>query len=362
LWREVYYPFGMGMPGRGYKAGTAYRYGFNGQERSSEISSNSFTAEFWEYDARLGRRWNIDPQGKFWESSYLCFSGNPILYTDIKGNTAKSSHQSGPGPGVWDQLSKELRGIQKFIDKIREPIQKTREKTAEAIDNAAQAALTATAYSKNRDLLLFDLLGVEPTEEYKQEIFNTDYEKSVGILLYEFANGTINTQRTFYYDKSKPNSFSTKYISGYVTEDLVSGLYKQVAKEYGNGNTWDQYLVSKKSYTVSLPFSPTFNPTTWGDSYDKHKNSNAAQFFTGGAIAYVTPTSATTADVSIYNETSKYSLMLHMATNNSVANTPLNTIKQTHKCILINLDESKTSKYETFSEKIFFGLYDFFIK
>src|SRR6478736_3791665 len=45
--------------------GTAgrYRYGFNGQEMSNEIKGvgNSYTAEFWEYDPRLGRRWNVDP-------------------------------------------------------------------------------------------------------------------------------------------------------------------------------------------------------------------------------------------------------------------------------------------------------------
>jgi hypothetical protein len=41
-------------------AGAAYRYGFNGQEKDDEVcgSGNLNTAEFWEYDTRLGRRWN----------------------------------------------------------------------------------------------------------------------------------------------------------------------------------------------------------------------------------------------------------------------------------------------------------------
>jgi len=40
-----------------------YRYGFNGQEKTDELkgSGNHYTAEFWEYDSRLGRRWNVDP-------------------------------------------------------------------------------------------------------------------------------------------------------------------------------------------------------------------------------------------------------------------------------------------------------------
>jgi len=35
-----------------------YRYGFNGQEKSDEIKGegNSYTALFWEYDPRIGRR------------------------------------------------------------------------------------------------------------------------------------------------------------------------------------------------------------------------------------------------------------------------------------------------------------------
>jgi hypothetical protein len=65
-----------------------YRYGFNTQEKIDEISGegNHYTAEFWEYSPRTGKRWNIDPVLKVWESPYLCFSGNPIMYSDPKGD------------------------------------------------------------------------------------------------------------------------------------------------------------------------------------------------------------------------------------------------------------------------------------
>ncbi|WP_290711350.1 hypothetical protein, partial [Flavihumibacter sp. CACIAM 22H1] len=66
---QDYYAFGGLMPGRQVNV-TDYRYGFNGQEMSNEINGvgNSYTAEFWEYDPRLGRRWNIDPIVKYHES------------------------------------------------------------------------------------------------------------------------------------------------------------------------------------------------------------------------------------------------------------------------------------------------------
>jgi len=66
-----------------------YRFGFNTQEKVDEISGlgNHNTALFWEYDTRLGRRWNLDPVIKPWISHYSTLSGNPILNIDPLGNT-----------------------------------------------------------------------------------------------------------------------------------------------------------------------------------------------------------------------------------------------------------------------------------
>ncbi len=64
----------------------SYRYGLNGQEKSPELGENHTTAEFWEYDARSGRRWNLDPVVKPHESGYFCFSGSPIWMFDLLGD------------------------------------------------------------------------------------------------------------------------------------------------------------------------------------------------------------------------------------------------------------------------------------
>jgi len=79
----------MQMPGRQYNAVTGYRYGFNGKEKSDEIAGegNSYTAEFWQYDSRIGRRWNLDPKPIAGISRYSTFANNPIWYSDIKGDT-----------------------------------------------------------------------------------------------------------------------------------------------------------------------------------------------------------------------------------------------------------------------------------
>jgi RHS repeat-associated protein len=83
-----YYPFGMQMPGRTYRATTSYRYGFNGQETDRDVNENFTTALYWEYDSRLGRRWNVDPKPSTSISPYATLFNNPICTQDPLGDTA----------------------------------------------------------------------------------------------------------------------------------------------------------------------------------------------------------------------------------------------------------------------------------
>jgi hypothetical protein len=77
------------MPGRKYLAGNSaqYRYSINGQEKESELNENITTAQFWEYDSRIVRRWNIDPSPNVSISPYNCFAGNPIWFSDNLGDS-----------------------------------------------------------------------------------------------------------------------------------------------------------------------------------------------------------------------------------------------------------------------------------
>ena len=86
-----YYAFGMAMPGRTQPpSGVAgYRYAHNGQEKDNEIFDGALSAEFWEYDSRLGRRWEMDPITNASESSYATFANNPIAASDPDGLAPK---------------------------------------------------------------------------------------------------------------------------------------------------------------------------------------------------------------------------------------------------------------------------------
>ena len=75
----------MPMPGRSYQSSSSYRYGMNGQEKDLEIFEGAMTAEFWEYDSRLGRRWNQDPVDYPHLSPYQTFNNCPIALNDPDG-------------------------------------------------------------------------------------------------------------------------------------------------------------------------------------------------------------------------------------------------------------------------------------
>jgi hypothetical protein len=81
-----YYPFGFPMPDRSDNL-FGYRFGFNGQESDNEVYGGkaSYTAEFWQYDSRLGRRWNIDPMQHPTKSPFSAFADNPIFRIDPTG-------------------------------------------------------------------------------------------------------------------------------------------------------------------------------------------------------------------------------------------------------------------------------------
>jgi RHS repeat-associated protein len=116
---QDYYPFGMIMPGRATNNGNGYQYGFNGQERSTEIGDNSYTAEFWQYDSRIGRRWNIDPV--YQHSPYATLANNPISFVDpdgadtinitrtttrVVGGTIKSNLDNYPSIKIPDRITR----------------------------------------------------------------------------------------------------------------------------------------------------------------------------------------------------------------------------------------------------------------
>ena len=88
---QGYEAFGSLLPGRNYST-ESYSFGFNGQNKDNEVygsEGSSYTAEFWQYDSRLTRRFNLDPKPNPAISPYATFGLNPIYFIDILGDTIR---------------------------------------------------------------------------------------------------------------------------------------------------------------------------------------------------------------------------------------------------------------------------------
>ena len=148
LWLIWLYPFGMNMPGRNFSS-EEYRFGFNTQEKTDEISGlgNHTTALYWEYDTRLGRRWNIDPKYKLFpnESPYLVNHGNPIWYFDILGDVGKAEKEA----------KKIKKAEDKFNKKVVEPLREMERNNVTPDKIQAEANKLADKYQNTKWLHRF---------------------------------------------------------------------------------------------------------------------------------------------------------------------------------------------------------------
>jgi RHS repeat-associated protein len=167
---QDYYPFGMLQPGRGYNAG-GYRYGFNGHEFSNEIKGvgNMYNADFWEYDPRLGRRWNIDPVVKEYESPYQAFENNPINLIDEDGLTATDPEDKAGKDKAKTLESVTVVGRRKKPadnDPDPEPRKKSKPKPKPITDFSLQA-------QQDRQLALERYKRWEPLSKFTSRVGNT---------------------------------------------------------------------------------------------------------------------------------------------------------------------------------------------
>ncbi len=230
--------------------------------------------------------------------------------------------------------------------------------TTKTINDTLVTSLLAVAYTKAPQLMAFDMMNMEISDEWKEEVFDTDYEASVGILLYEFATGTGPDHRDFYYDKSKPNSFANKVLEkeSYVFKDIIAGIYRRVEEEnIKKGTTWNEIINDNKNSRPEedkrfYGFPIEFSPDQVGYRYDKfikrHIEANPAQLFMGGSNVEIYPINETTADGILKNPTHRRSLLLHMPNEDDNPKVgPLRTITQSIHFRIENLDKSKTSEY-----------------
>ncbi len=262
--------------------GNGYRYGFNGQEKSDDVTQGNYTAQYWEYDSRIGRRWNIDPVIKDYESPYMTFSGNPILFNDPDGDDPDKPKDKGTKEGQ---------------------VQKTTETTYASLHNAPKTTTikwfwheggvqqdlgkpsvegwyTTSEYSKVLTPVARDLAGYMGihsagtgghnwTAEEKQNVANTKLGQFVGTGLSADAAQVLASSAQSNARNRGYQVLGITYQSGFNVEDMIGvGLIaKELAKGLGKfvlsklpqgGVSFSEYKVLKGG-TQTLDFIETTN-------------------------------------------------------------------------------------------------------
>jgi len=203
--RLNYDPFGMLTVGRTWSAGSDYKYGFNGMKNDDEIygNGNSYTAEFWQYDPRLMKRWNVDPIVKPWETPYAAFSNNPILNIDPKGANANPVYDTeGTFLGTDD---KGLKGEAFFMKK----------------EDFEQGMIHDKAVEKN--------VGIEGLKDQNAVIkYKANYESLQARPDYD---GIVTREEGIAWAKSHPNlDDDNNPKNGFKNASATDALYYDVSK------------------------------------------------------------------------------------------------------------------------------------
>jgi photosystem II stability/assembly factor-like uncharacterized protein len=272
-----YYPFGQIMPSRSFSF-ESYRYGFQSQERDDEISGagNSYTAEFWQYDSRLGRRWNTDPKPNPSISNYVCFANNPIFNIDIKGDTTyRFNKADGKYLGMFDtdaagQIGS--YGAMKTIGKDKNKQEVWEGQRFEFADPATDA-------QQIRDGIINKLVFVS-NDEIKgmltsQGAFNYDDKNS----FYSFYQNSTGGQNFDYSYSIIP----TKYATQGASSDPLNSPSPMLFLPEGdytahNHMNFGNYLWAASGYTLGFNFSTLQMAAHANSLINSKKNGYPAQW------------------------------------------------------------------------------------
>jgi hypothetical protein len=209
------YAFGQDMEERSFERAPekGYRYGMNGQEKDDDVASGVFSAQYWEYDSRIGRRWNVDPVVKSWESGYSCFADNPIYFIDPEGldpDRPISNPKNGEKSGSFTYDGELKVWVAPVVNiKSDRPKNKAKEQSKQGRLNGDNFSILSTAVGIGGLLL----------DSYKENIYKGDYN-------YKTTSGVVQSV------------FDTKYgqqmMRRYGEAKDFFGQGKGVSKELGN--------------------------------------------------------------------------------------------------------------------------------
>ena len=170
------------MPGRKYQAGSgSYRFSMNGQEKDKELNEDITTAMYWEYDSRIGRRWNLDPKPSSAVSSYSCFKNNPIWNFDKEGD----SIILGDDPHI------QVRTAYDMLKKIKSGVELLNKYVSSSNENIYLGVISVKGKAIMQTLANIDTKKyIDKNNNLDEDKFKDDHTSSTNVeqILHWFAN------------------------------------------------------------------------------------------------------------------------------------------------------------------------------
>lgn len=244
----------------------------NGQEKDDEIvgSGNMYTAEYWEYDARLGRRWNRDPVDKPWMSPYHAFSNKPIMNVDPNGATDTDfiNSKTGEATHVEDGTNKVVTVNDADFNKVKE-----------------LGSDTKKTWSKQESIDYMKIAETAP--EIKPD---SDIGKIARVVYGEMSGlGTSNTDRAVVAE-SIVNRKATGLYGDTYSDILTPGQYNAMTK----ASYKDPYKYMADMKAKSLYFYEANEKKIVGNFLDAYSAAYKAYNNIGpkvgnGVVSYVSP-------------------------------------------------------------------------
>ena len=225
-----------------------YRYFFNGQEVDNEVFGEvaNYTAEFWQYDSRLGRRWNIDPVFKAYESLYACFAGNPIRYNDLLGaDTAFSDNQARMDfLMAYNTVNNKVKDLESKIQTINNLIADPNAKIRPKIISEKNNAESELQEWKKLQQDFIDTIDSKVVCHYSSD------DK----LLNELEKGAITGGETFGQGAEMTGDIYVSIVAGYT--DFVIHENRHINQRLKTTHNRSVFEVEKEAYLYQKIYNP----------------------------------------------------------------------------------------------------------
>ncbi len=249
----------MQMPGRDTTFKSGYRYGFNGQEKDTNIQEDHYTAEYWEYDSRIVRRWNLDSKPTIGISPYSVFNNNPIWFSDPFGDTIKIY-------GTAEATNTTLADKGGTADMAQKAILYKDAKLVPAINPKTNQLVGYNVFDIQATDRQMPVLQIEPGD---MEAFKTNYNR-------------LFTAQRLYYSSGEPSEGMKKFgaaidfYNGFNFKLAWSGIKQQNKEAWSDPVFIAQMVVSTAQMGLSIRSGGFSNPEVreWYNTQVRSLNAN----------------------------------------------------------------------------------------